>query len=265
MDVVISFKKSLEENAGDYFNKAKKAKQKLEGVKEALAVWQNKLDDLRSKEEVYKAELEAKEVVKAKKGPTRWYHKFRWFITSDGFLVVGGRDATTNELVIKKHTEPHDRVMHTDMAGSPFFVLKTEGKEASEATLREVADATCTFSRAWKLGLSAQDVFVVKPEQVTKDAKAGEYLTKGAFVIHGKVEYLENHINLAIGVTKDEEIMAGPEEAIAKHCKKYITLTQGDEKASAIAKHIEKVIGGDTDTIIRSLPAGNFKMGEIKV
>ena len=30
------------------------------------------------------------------------YMKFRWFISSDGFLCLGGRDATSNEIIIKK-------------------------------------------------------------------------------------------------------------------------------------------------------------------
>jgi len=45
-----------------------------------------------------------------------WYEKFRWFISSDDFLILGGRDATSNEIVIKKHTEKNDLVFHR-----PFF------------------------------------------------------------------------------------------------------------------------------------------------
>ena len=173
---------------------------------------------------------------------------------------MGGRDATTNEAMIKKHAEPHDLVFHTDMAGSPFFVIKTEGKEINEATLREVADATCTFSRAFKLNLGSQSVFYVKPDQVTKKAISGESLGKGAFMVYGKTTYVENHINLSIGITEDQDIMAGPEEAISKHCKKYVSLVQGSEKVSIIAKKIQKLIGGDLDEIIRALPAGSFSI-----
>ncbi|MFQ5620905.1 MAG: NFACT RNA binding domain-containing protein [Candidatus Nanoarchaeia archaeon] len=258
MQIKISYKKSLEENASDYFNLAKKAKKKLEGAKETLAKWERKREDLLIKAEERKLEVQEKEV-KVKRAK-RWYHKFRWFKTSDEFLVVGGRDATTNEAIIKKHCEPHDLVFHTDMAGSPFFVLKTEGKEPNKATLQEVGDATCTFSRAFKLNLGSQSVFYVKPEQVTKQALPGEYLQKGSFMIYGKTNYIENHINLAVGITKDNEIMAGPEESISKHCEKFIILVQGNIKASDTAKKIQKTLGGDLDEIIRALPAGNFEI-----
>ena len=35
----------------------------------------------------------------------KWFEKLRWFLTSDGFLVVGGRDANTNETIVKKYLD----------------------------------------------------------------------------------------------------------------------------------------------------------------
>ncbi len=176
-------------------------------------------------------------------------------------MVIGGRDATTNEILIKKHTDKEDLVFHTDMAGSPFFVIQLKGKKPTKKTLMEVADATCTFSRAWKLGLQSQDVFYVNPEQVTKKQESGTtHLAKGAFMIYGKTNYLENKVNLCLGITKNKAIMSGPREAIKKHCESFIELIQGEEKASSIAKKIQFQLGGDLDEIIRNLPAGSFKI-----
>jgi len=261
VNIILDLKKKLEENAASYFEKAKKAKKKIKGAEKALIKIRKKLADLEKKEEVYLKkvgeELEKKATAKKER---RWYHKFRWFITSEGFLVIGGRDATTNEIVIKKHADKDDFVFHTDMAGSPFFVLKTEGKKPSKKSLLEVADATVTFSRAWKLGLGTQSVFYVKPEQVTKEAMSGEYLTKGAFMIKGKTNYLENKTNCSIGLTEEGEMMAGPTEAVKKHCKKNVEIIQGDHKVSSIAKLIQKKVGGDLDEIIRALPSGGCKI-----
>jgi len=174
--------------------------------------------------------------------------------------VIGGRDATTNEIVVKKHTVADDIVFHTDMAGSPFLILKCENKKPSEQSLKEVADATCSFSRAWKLGLGSQKIFHVNPDQVTKEAKAGEYLTKGSFMIKGKTNYIDNKINAAVGIADDGAVMAGPVEAIKKHCRQYVELEQGSEKTSAIAKKILKKIGGDLDEIIRAMPSGGCRI-----
>jgi len=258
VNLVLDLKKSIEENASDYFEKAKKLKKKIKGAEEALKDSLKKLKDLETK----KQKLDLEEDKKVVQRDKEWYEKFRWFFSSDGFLVIGGRDATSNEIVVKKHTDTDDLVLHTDMAGSPFFVIKSENKEIPKTTIKEAADAVCTFSRTWKLGLQTSDVFYVKPDQVTKKTKAGEYMGKGAFMIYGKTNYIDNRINLAIGITKDRIIMSGPLEAIKKNCEKYITLKQGDEKVSSIAKKINYKLGKglDLDEIIRALPAGNFNI-----
>ena len=258
--LVLDLKKSVEENASDYFEKAKKIKKKVKGAEEALQQNIEKLEELEKKREKFESQEERiKSIVARKK---EWYEKFRWFFSSDGFLVIGGRDATSNEVVIKKHTENDDLVLHTDMAGSPFFVIKAEGKKIPEAAIKEAADATCTFSSAWKLGLQSSEVFYVSPEQVSKKTKAGEYMGKGAFMVYGKSNYVANKVNLAVGVTKEKAIMSGPLEAIKKNCEKYVVLKQGDEKVSSIAKKINYKLGSglDLDEIIRALPAGSFRL-----
>ena len=258
MRITLNVSKSLEKNAERYFEKSKKSKGKIDGAKEAVEKAKKKLIKMQKKALEEEKEEEEKAIRKARK--QHWYEKFRWFITTDGFLVVGGRDATSNEIVIKKHADEGDIVLHTDMAGSPFFVIKSEGKEISETAMKEAADATCSFSRAWKLGLLTQSVFYVKPDQVTKTPNPGEYLGRGAFMIRGKTTYLENGINCAVGMTDEDAIMAGPVEAVKKHCKKYVQVVQGDEKTSKIAKQIQYKIGGDLDGVIRAMPTGGVKI-----
>jgi len=258
--LVLDLKKSIEENASDYFEKAKKIKKKLKGADIALKQNLKKLKEMESKKE--KSDAKEEQLKKIPERKKEWYEKFRWFFSSDGFLVLGGRDATSNEIVVKKHTDKNDLVLHTDMAGSPFFVIKSENKKIPESTIKEAADAVCTFSRAWKLGLQTSDVFYVTPDQVSKKTKAGEYMGRGAFMIYGKTNYINNKINLAIGITKENAVMSGPVEAIKKNCEKYLILNQGDEKVSSIAKKISYKLGPglDLDEIIRALPAGNFKL-----
>jgi len=192
--IELDLTKSVEENASIYFEKSKKFKKKIEGAKEALEIYTAKLEKLEKKKELEKEEYERKKIENV---------KVRWFFSSEGFLVIGGRDATTNEIVIKKHTADNDIVFHTDLAGSPFFVVQTSGKKVGKSTMQEVADATVTFSRVFKLGQSNSPVFWVKPSQVSKEAQTGEYLTKGAFMIRGKTNYIDNKINLAVGKLSD--------------------------------------------------------------
>ena len=99
--LVLDLKKSVEKNASDYFEKAKKIKKKIKGAQEALQKSLKKLKDLETKKEKLSVEEEKKKIAKQRK--KEWYEKFRWFLSSDKFLVLGGRDATSNEVLIKKH------------------------------------------------------------------------------------------------------------------------------------------------------------------
>ncbi|MBI1968826.1 DUF814 domain-containing protein [Candidatus Woesearchaeota archaeon] len=261
MHLELDLTKSLEENAGHYFDLAKKAKKKLAGAQVAVAESKKKLEKLLKEEKQFWEEEEKKqqELRQKRERKYEWYEKFHWFISSEGFLCVGGKDATSNELVIKKHTEKDDLVFHTDMAGSPFFVVKN-GQAAGEATRQEAAQAVAAYSRAWKLGHASADVFYVKPEQVSKEAKPGEFLAKGSFMIYGKTNYLHPKLEYAIGLVGGQ-IVGGPPAAVQQRTKSFIVVVQGKEKKSDLAKKIKHQLGnGDLDDIIAFLPAGGGEM-----
>lgn len=269
MKIVLDIRKSVEGNAAVYFEKAKKARRKLEGAKSALVRTQQKLQQLLNQNaasmEKSAAEREELKAAAERRMKAEWYEKFRWFVSSEGFLCIGGRDATTNEIIIKKHTDRTDLVFHTELAGSPFFVVKSNSHNGNigAATIEESAIATASYSRAWKAGLQSVDVYYVKPEQVSKEAKAGEYLTKGAFMIYGKKNYVPAKVELAIGILSNGKIMGGPAAAVAKSCAKHVKLIQGDDKPSDAARKIAKVLGVSSaylDEIIRAMPAGEFKV-----
>ena len=264
MELKLDLRKTVEKNASDYFDRAKKAKKKIEGVKKALMQFEREKEALlKEKEKAVSREekiLEAKEVKKERQKAKKWYEKFRWFISSEGFLCIGGKDATTNEIIIKKHADKDDIVFHTEAPGSPFFVVKAEGKKVGDATLKEVAQATAAYSRAWKMGLSSVRAYYVNPDQVSKEAKAGEYIAKGSFMIYGKRNFETVSVKIAVGILPDGKVMGGPVDAVKKNCGKMVVLAQGRKKKSDIAKKIQKQIGGDLDEIISALPAGEFHL-----
>ncbi|MFC1768352.1 NFACT RNA binding domain-containing protein [Nanoarchaeota archaeon] len=256
--ITLNVHKSVEENASVYFEKAKQMKRKIIGAKEAIDSTKIKLKKIEKEFIKESAPLIEKKAIKRE-----WYEKFRWFFTSENLLVIMGRDATSNEIVIKKHTNADDLVLHTDMAGSPFTIIKSEGKKIENASIEEAAIATASYSRAWKLGLTTLDVFYVKPDQVTKKAKSGEYLQKGAFMIYGKTNYLHPKLGLAIGIDENGKIMCGPEKAIKVHTKTYFLITPGDIKSSDVAKKLQKKFSADIDDIIRALPTGGCKIEKL--
>ena len=246
-------KKSLEKNASDYFDKGKKAKGKINTVKNIINSFEERLEKIKTEQ------IQIQEEAKKEKRTLHWYEKFRWFKTSEGFLVVGGRDAGSNEIIVKKHMDKNDFVFHTTAAGSPFFIIKVEKEKPTERSLQEVADATYIFSKSFKAGVGGVNSFWVKPDQVSTTPRAGEYLEKGSFVINGKTNLIPPRFNLAIGVCEDGSIMCAPLTAVKKHCSKFIELKQSrNEKTSDLAKVIRKKIGGEIDEIVRVLPAGSI-------
>jgi predicted ribosome quality control (RQC) complex YloA/Tae2 family protein len=245
MEVVIDVSKSIEQNAGIYFDKAKKLKKKIPGIQKTIESSKIKLSTVKLPEKKEKT-------IKKKE----WYDKFRWFMSSDDFLIVGGRDSTTNEIAVKKYMEKSDVVFHTELPGSPFVIIKNpENKDIPESTIVQAAEFCASFSKSWKSGRGTAEVYHVTPEQLSKEAPAGMAgLAKGMFMVYGKRNYIDARLNIAI-CNFDGKIMSGPIEAIKSHSEKFVEILPGTDKLSDVAKKAQKIIGGDLDEIIRALPS----------
>ncbi len=257
MELELDLRYTAPKNANLYFDKAKKFEKKLEKARLILKELEGKL---LKEEEGRKIEL------KPEKADLKieWFEKLRWFRLPDGRLVIGGRDATTNEIIIKKHLEPKDIIFHTELAGSPFFIIKTEGKEVSQEYMEAVAQTTASYSKAWGERLGMVDVYWVNPDQVSKQAPSGEYMGKGAFMIRGKRNWLKPELKIALA-WDGERVTAGPVDMIRPKAKKIMVLAPGYTKPSDIAKKADKWFGThNVDEILRLLPGGKSDIIESK-
>lgn len=249
----IELKKDVNENANEFYEKSKKMKRKIDGAKIAMENTQNKIESL--KEEEGELEIEKPKVIERK--VREWYERFRWFISSEGNIILGGRDSSSNEVIIKKYMEDGDIYFHADAYGAPHVVIK-EGSKATETSLNEAAIFAVSFSSLWKDGYGGGDAYWVKPEQVTKEAPSGEYLKKGAFSIRGKRNYIKSApIKLTIGITSDGKIMCGPDIPLEKHTVKNVKIMPGKHKKESFAKRLSKMLETeDIDGIVQALPPG---------
>jgi predicted ribosome quality control (RQC) complex YloA/Tae2 family protein len=255
----------LEATASQFYDKAKESEEKIESAEEALEDTKEKLEELE------KDEVEVEEVLedKSQKRSKKWFEKYRWFHSSEGFLILAGRDSQTNDMLVNKHMENNDLYFHADFDGAPCVVVK-DGQDAGETTREEAAQAAVTFSKTWKAGIGADDVYCVDPEQVTENPESGEYLEKGAFVIRGDREYYRNvSVEAWIGPYEIEDDlflpMVGPEEAVRKHCPESVELSPGRTKKSELAKQIQDSLEDyqlNLDYIIRGLPPGESDIHE---
>ena len=265
--ITIDPKLSIPENAESYYEKAKKAKKKTKGAIIAIENTKKQLEKIKSKKELAMENISIPK--KREKKNLKWYEKLRWFITSDNTLVVAGRDAGTNEAVVKKYLDNNDIYLHADIHGASSTVIKLEGKSLNDTILKESGEFAASFSSAWTKGFNTQDVFWVYPDQVSKTPEAGEFLAKGSFVIRGNRNYIRSaRVKIAIGIVDYEgkRIMAGPVEALEAHCENYVVLKPGYTKKEAIAKKILHEINEDElislDDIIRVLPSGKCDIDE---
>lgn len=233
-NATIDIRKTVPQNAQVYYEKAKKLMKKRDGA--LIAIEHTKLA-MKKKE---KKAPKRRKVIRKK----HWYDRFRWFVSSDGFLVVGGRNADTNEEIVSKYMEKRDVAFHTQAPGAPMTVIRTEGKEVPETTLLEAAQFVVSYSSVWKSGQFSGDCYWIKPEQVSKTPESGEYLNKGSFVIRGDRNYFRDvQVGIAIGLelTGETRVIGGPVSAVRNHAKHVIEVVPGKFNQNDISKKISRI------------------------
>ncbi len=249
----LNLRRSLYENASDYYQRGKNAKQKAAGALSALEDSKKKLaqieSELRAAEELKTlkpAELvEALSKRKVEMENRQWYEKFRWFTSSDGFLVVAGKDVVSNEVLIKKYTTMEDVVFHAEITGSPFVVVKSEGKPISEQALREAGEFAAAFSRAWRENVGTADVYWVRVDQLSKSGPSGESVPHGAFFVVGKRNWMRNTpLRVAVGMLVGEEtsFVGGAVDSVKAKTKIYVVILPGDSSGKDLLKQILKTL-----------------------
>ncbi|MDD1708125.1 MAG: NFACT RNA binding domain-containing protein, partial [Methanoregulaceae archaeon] len=223
--VTIFVHESLDANIGRYFDIVKKLRRKIAGAKAAME----------------------RPVMPVKKMPAtspvmkkRWFNRFRWFTTSDGILVLGGKDASQNEELVKKYMEGGDRFVHADVHGASVVIVK-----GSTTRMDEVAQFAASYSGAWRSGHATADVYAATPSQVSKTPESGEYVSRGSFVIRGEREYFRDvPLACAIGLMQAPElaVIGGPPSAVAKKTDLFVVLKPGTFEPNDTAKKVLRTL-----------------------
>ena len=252
------------------FDEAKKQSGAINSIEEIRTKTKKKLEKLVNKSESERDSIQVSEIRKK-----NWYERYRWFFTSDGFLVIGGRDAASNSAVVRKHLGKNDKIFHGDIFGSPFFILK-DAENVPDTSMNEVAHATVCFSRAWREGMYGLSAFWVNPDQVKRSAPSGQFLPKGSFTIEGQRNFIKaGNLKLAVGIIPQDEdfvITCGPVETIRKNSICFAIIEPHGNEMVDSAKQIrteflkihEQIVKKiSIDEFVRILPAGKSKIIEI--
>uniref|UniRef100_A0A4W4EP09 Ribosome quality control complex subunit NEMF n=1 Tax=Electrophorus electricus TaxID=8005 RepID=A0A4W4EP09_ELEEL len=119
-----------------------------------------------------------------------WFEKFLWFISSENYLIIAGRDQQQNEMIVKRYLRAGDLYVHADLHGATSCVIKNpSGEPIPPRTLTEAGTMAVCYSAAWEAKVITS-AWWVHHNQVSKTAPTGEYLTTGSFMIRGKKNFL---------------------------------------------------------------------------
>ena len=179
-----------------------------------------------------------------------WFEKYHWFVTSENYLVLAGRDAQQNEALVKKFLREGDAYVHADVHGAASCILRAKRQRISsplapqatktqastvvlpisEQALREAGNFAICRSSAWSSKIITS-AWWVHAHQVSKTAPTGEFLTTGSFVIRGKKNYLPaTHLEMGVALL----FCLGDDASIARHAhdRRDLHLRQQDEENS---------------------------------
>ncbi|KAI9769182.1 MAG: hypothetical protein M1839_003786 [Geoglossum umbratile] len=203
-------------NARQYYDQKRTAAMKeqktLQSSSKALKSTEKKITaDLR------KGLKQEKRVLRPVRAPL-WFEKFYFFISSDGYLALSGRDMMQDEILYKRYLGRGDVYVHADIEGAARVIVKnnptTPEAPIPPSTLSQAGNLAIAASKAWdsKAVLSA---WWVNSDQVSKISPTGEYLTTGGFVIKGEKNFLQP-AQLLLGFAVMFQIS---EESKANHAK----------------------------------------------
>ncbi|MDD1691942.1 MAG: NFACT family protein [Methanoregula sp.] len=223
--VKIYVHEGIEQNAGRYYDIIKKFRKKKEGAFRAMKT------PLPRKKEPIRDFIPMKKV---------WYHRFRWFMTSDDVVVLGGRDASQNEELVKKYMGGQDLFVHADVHGASVVIVKGKTER-----MDEVAQFAASYSGAWRSGHFSADVYSALPSQVSKTPESGEFISRGSFIVRGERTYYRNvPLAVAIGLMLDPHaaVIGGPPSAVTRRTNVYVELKPGQFEPNDVAKKVLRLL-----------------------
>nr|CAH8831074.1 unnamed protein product [Trichobilharzia regenti] len=194
-------------NARKYYNKKRVASKKEE---KTINASRKVLKSATHKAEITRKTAKTVAQITEVRKPM-WFEKFFWFISSENYLIVSGRDSQQNEVLVKRYLKSGDIFVHADIHGASTVIVKARHLTSEEIsssryqdntidktnslplpppkTLLEAGNMAVVLSSAWTSHVLTR-AWWVHHHQVSKTAPSGEYLTTGAFMIRGKKNYL---------------------------------------------------------------------------
>ncbi|NXA14929.1 NEMF factor, partial [Sapayoa aenigma] len=233
-------------NAKKYYDHKRHAAKKTQKTVEAAE------KAFKSAEKKTKQTLrEVQTVTTIQKARKVYWQKFLWFISSENYLVIAGRDQQQNELIVKRYLKAGDLYVHADLHGATSCVVKNpSGEPVPPRTLTEAGTMALCYSAAWDARV-VTSAWWVSHSQVSKTAPTGEYLTTGSFMIRGKKNFLPPSY-LMMGFSflfkVDESCVWRHREERRIKVQEEDLETVSSSASELVAEEVELLEGGDSSS-----------------
>jgi predicted ribosome quality control (RQC) complex YloA/Tae2 family protein len=260
-------RRSVSESARELYDESKRVRSKLDGAVGALAETERAIQAaLRDTAPAAPGSSHRSSV----EGSRRrfWFERFRWFVSSEGFLVLGGRDAGSNEQLVRRYLHARDLYIHADIHGAPSVVVRAgevTGEVPTGATLHEAGQFGVAFSKAWKVGLASATAYWVQADQVSKAGASGEFVPRGGFVIQGTRNPLGDlPTELGVGRLTYEGVelwAVAPPSALERRGELRFFVTPGEERdRGRVESELARELGVSRNLLQGLLPAGGLTL-----
>lgn len=188
LDIALDPKLSAVENANEYFEKYKRARDAAARVPERITAVENDLDYARqilmdldlaeSRIEIDQVLEQAREANLIREAPLRASGRVprsepRQYVSPDNFPVLVGRNAKQNDALTFERAKPDDIWLHARGTPGSHVVILSNGGEIPQTTLEYAASLAAFYSQARTDG--AVDVIYAPRKQVHRVRGAGSH------------------------------------------------------------------------------------------
>jgi predicted ribosome quality control (RQC) complex YloA/Tae2 family protein len=247
------------------YGEVKRLQSKLAGAAAALAETESKIA---APEPTRSPSHGAPSGEPPRRAKPHWFERFRWFLSTEGAIVIAGRDASSNDLIVRRNMKDGDVYVHADLHGAASVIVKhpAPGEAAvSEVTLREAGQWAVVYSKAWRAGLATAEAFWVTPEQVSKAGASGEFVARGSWAIHGTKHVMRDlPTEIALGTIdyRGETLWtAAPPAALRARGSVRVLLVPGPERArDAVEVELARALELTRTRLQGLLPAGGLEI-----
>lgn len=122
-----------------------------------------------------------------------WFEKFYWFVSSDGYLCLAGRDSMQNELLFRRHFKQGDIFVHCEVPGASVVIIKnhfTGIDTVPPGTLAQAgAFSIASSSKAWESKMNPS-AWWARYDQIPKISPQGDIVSIDHLVVKGEKGHL---------------------------------------------------------------------------